>query len=278
MSFSGRTAIVTGAASGIGAETARQLSARGARVLATDLAATGIEELGPELGANVEGLALDVTDREALRSAVERVVAEHGRLDYMFNNAGVAIFGEVESVSLDEWDKIIDVNLRGVAHGTTIAYEQMVRQGHGHIVNTASLAGLVPVALQAHYCATKHGVVGLCKTLAVEARGHGVGVTAFCPGFIETGMMVNNTLRGSMAGAVGSEIVPIPPHPVDKAVADLLAGVERGRLIVISPKRARVLWWLERAMPRVTLWGHRLSLRELRRRSKKSRSRSRASA
>jgi NAD(P)-dependent dehydrogenase (short-subunit alcohol dehydrogenase family) len=257
-SFSGRTAIVTGAASGIGREIATQLTEAGAIVTATDLPGLGVE-------------SLDVTSREQIQATVDRVVEQHGRLDYMFNNAGVAIFGEMDIVTLDDWDKIIDVNLRGVAYGSAIAYRQMVAQGGGHIVNTASVAGLVPVPLQAHYCATKHGVVGLSKTLAVEARGHGIGVTVFCPAFVETGMMVNNTLRGSMEGADARKLVPIKPLPADVAVRRLLAGVAAGKGMVITPAYGRVGWWLERLSPRANGRLQQLLLRETRRRAARSR-------
>jgi NAD(P)-dependent dehydrogenase (short-subunit alcohol dehydrogenase family) len=129
----------------------------------------------------------------------------------MFNNAGVAVLGELEEVTLEDWDKTIDVNFRGVAHGTTIAYRQMLRQGHGHIVNTASVAGLLPVPLQARYCATKHAVLGLTKTAGLEAAQHDVAVTAFCPAFVESGMFDNHPLRGTLQGADARRLLPISP-------------------------------------------------------------------
>jgi NAD(P)-dependent dehydrogenase (short-subunit alcohol dehydrogenase family) len=214
---------------------------------------------------------LDVTSRSDLEAAIGEVVARHGRLDLMVNNAGVAIFGEVDVLTLDDWDRIIDVNFRGVAHGTTLAYAQMVRQGGGHIVNTASVAGLLPVPLQAHYCATKHAVVGLSRTLAVEAREHGVGVTAFCPGFVETGMFTNNTIRGSTAGVDPRRLVPIRPLDPAVAVRRLLDGIERGDELVITPFYGRLGWWLERLSPAAATRLHRLTLRQLRARAARAR-------
>ena len=263
--FAGKTAIVTGAASGIGREIARQLAGHGAVVVATDLAGTGVETVASEIGA--EGRVVDVTDRDQIQAAVDDVVAAYGRLDLMFCNAGVAIFGEFELVTLDDWDKIIDVNLRGVAYGATIAYRQMVEQGGGQIVSTASVAGLVPVPLQAHYCATKHAVVGMSKTLAVEARQHGIVVTAFCPAFVESGMFENNTLRGTMEGTDARKLVPIRPLATDKAVRALLAGVARRRELVITPFYGRLGWWFERAAPGLAQYMHRFTLRETRRRA-----------
>lgn len=267
MSFEGKTAIVTGAASGIGREIARRMASEGARVLVTDLPGTGAEAVAAEIGAGAEAMAVDVSRREEIQAAIDRVVAEHSRLDFIFNNAGVAIFGEAEIVTLDDWDKIIDVNLRGVAYGTTLAYQQMVRQGSGHIVNTASVAGLVPVPLQMHYCATKHAVVGLSKTLAVEAREHGVHVTAFCPGFVRTGMFTNNKLLGTLEGTNAERLMPIRPLSAERAAERLLAGVSRRREIVVTPFYGHLAWWLERLSPRMAGGFHRYALRETRRRA-----------
>ncbi len=128
--FSGRSAIVTGAASGIGREIARQMARDGARVFLADLDLAGVEQAAAEItsaGGTAEAMRVDVAKREDVQALVDRAVAVHGRLDYIFNNAGVAIFGPIEHMTLDDWDRIIDVNLRGVAYGAALAYKQMVR-------------------------------------------------------------------------------------------------------------------------------------------------------
>lgn len=268
--FSGKTALVTGAASGIGAEIARQLGQHGAKVLATDVTEDAIRDVTAEItgrGGRAEAMVVDVTDRARLAEAIDTVVDRYGKLDYVFNNAGVAIFGEFDEVTLDDWDKIIDVNLRGVAHGSALAYRRMVQQGSGHIVNTASVAGLVPVPLQAHYCATKHAIVGMDKTLRLEAAEHGVRVTTFCPAFVQSGMFVNNTFRGSLKGIDARAIVPIAPLSTDRAVSTLLAGVARGRERVIVPFYGRIGWWFERVSPWLSGRFHRVSLRLMRARA-----------
>jgi NAD(P)-dependent dehydrogenase (short-subunit alcohol dehydrogenase family) len=268
--FRGRTAIVTGAASGIGREIARQLAAAGAFVLVTDLPDTNIDTVAAaitEAGGSAVAMPVDVTRPEQLEAAIGRVVTEHGRLDLMFNNAGVAIFGEFDLVSLEEWDTTIDVNLRGAAHGATLAYRQMVAQGHGHIINTASVAGLVPVPLQAHYVATKHALIGMSKTLQLEAADHGVDVTIFCPAFVESGMFDNNTLHGTMEGTDTRKLVPISPLATDVAVRRLLAGVARRRSWVITPFYGRLGWWLERLSPALSMRLHRVTLQQTRRRA-----------
>ena len=275
-SFADRTAIVTGAASGIGREIARQLAAAGALVWVTDLPGSDIDGAVAEIvaaGGRAQGREVDVTRREQLAEVIDEVVDRHGRLDLMCNNAGVAIFGELDLVSLEEWDVTIDVNLRGVAHGTTLAYRQMVRQGHGHIVTTASVAGLVPVPLQAHYVATKHALVGMCRTLQLEAPEHGVDVTIFCPAFVESGMFDDNTLHGSMEGADARRLVPVRPLATDVAVRRLLAGVARRRAWVITPFYGRLGWWLERCSPALSHRLHRVALRQIRRRAATTRAR-----
>lgn len=266
--FRGRSVIVTGAASGIGRAIAEQCAAAGASVLLTDVV-DEVNTVAEGIGDNAQAMHVDVSDRDQVAAAVDKVVAEHGSLDFIFNNAGVAIFGEVEEVTLDHWDKIVDVNLKGVAYGVKLAYDQMVKQGSGHIINTASVAGLIPVPLQTHYVATKHAVVGLGKTLAIESVEHNVHVTTFCPGFISTGMMDNNTLRGTMDVPDARKLVPVPAMSADKAVANLLTGVAKKKSIVITPFYGRIGWWLERFSPRLAMAQHRLFYKQTVKRAKR---------
>lgn len=268
--FSGATAIVTGAAHGIGAEIARQLAGAGAFVLVTDVAEAplaGVVDGISRAGGSARAMVVDVADRAAVQGAVDAVVAEFGRLDYMVNNAGVGIFGEVEAVSLDEADTIVDVNLRGVLYGVGVAYRQMLRQGSGHIISTASAAGLVPVPAQAHYTATKHAVVGLHKALALEAAGAGIRTTVFCPAWVESSMFDTATLHGTMSGADPRTAVPIAPLATDAAVRRLLRGVRRGRRFVITPVYGRLGWWLDRVSPALSHLLYRAALVRLRRRA-----------
>lgn len=269
--FGGKSVIVTGAASGIGLEIAKQCAAAGAKVLLTDV----VESVN-DAAAGIEGassMIVDVSDRDQIAAAIDRVVAEHGSLDFIFNNAGVAIFGEVDVLTLDDWDKVIDVNLKGVAYGTTLAYNQMRKQGHGHIINTASAAGLMPVPLQTHYVASKHGVVGMGKTLRLEAELHGIGVTTFCPAFVESGMFENNTFKGTMEGTDARKLVPIKPLATDKAVRPLLEGVAKGKSLVIVPGYAKFGYALERFAPRLAHKQHKLFFAQTVKRARKQKKR-----
>ena len=131
-------------------------------------------------------MCVNVADAEAFQRVVESAVESWGRLDYLFNNAGIGIGGEARDFQLDEWKKVIDVNLYGVIHGVQAAYPIMIEQGSGHIVNVASIAGLVPFAGEISYTASKYAVVGLTHTLRAEAADLGGNVTLVCPGKIET--------------------------------------------------------------------------------------------
>lgn len=266
--FRGKSVLVTGAASGIGKEIAKQCAEAGARVLLTDVVAS-VEGAADELPGNQGWMVVDVTDRDQIAAAINRVVEGHGSLDFIFNNAGVAIFGEVEVVTLDDWDKIIDVNLKGVAYGVKLAYDQMYIQESGHIVNTASVAGLMPVPLQTHYVATKHAVVGMGKNLELEAERHGISVTTFCPAFVESGMIENNTVRGTMDVPDVRGMIPIKPHPTHKAVRTLLEGVAKKKSIVITPFYGKIGWWLERISPRLAMKQHRVMYSQMMKRAAK---------
>src|SRR5664280_2465562 len=139
--------------------------------------------------AHFNGATADVTGAGALSQSVGRFAAEHGGLDFMFNNAGIAVGGEVRDLSLAHWQRVVDVNLMSVIHGVAAAYPLMIEQGRGHIVNTASLSGLVPSPLLVPYSTTKHAVVGLSIGRRVEAADHGVRVSVVCPGVIETPLL-----------------------------------------------------------------------------------------
>jgi len=176
----GRIAIVTGAASGIGQALAGALVARGDTVVVADVDKDGAERIAGDLSERGPGAAtaavVDVRDADAVQALVDQTRDRHGRLDLMVNNAGIAVGGDCRELLLAHWDRVIDVNLRGVVHGVQAAYPVMVEQGSGHIVNTASLAGLLPSPGATPYAMAKHGVVGLSLSLRAEAaRGQGDG-------------------------------------------------------------------------------------------------------
>jgi NAD(P)-dependent dehydrogenase (short-subunit alcohol dehydrogenase family) len=172
--FDAQVSIVTGAASGIGRALATALVAEGATVVLADLDGPGAERSAAEIGRGAEPAAVDVTDAGAVASLVDSVVGRYGRIDLLCNNAGIGAGGPVEQLTLADWAAVIDADLNSVVYGVVAAYPSMVRQASGHIVNTASLAGLVPSPLLTPYAAAKAAVVGLSVSLRVEAAAHGV--------------------------------------------------------------------------------------------------------
>jgi len=173
--FKEQVAIVTGGASGIGKALSEELCQRGAHVTVADIDLTRAQQLASALSANggrAHAAHVDVANRELVERLVANTAAEYGRLDYMFNNAAAtATRGELRDLTLEPWYRAIDVNLLGVVYGTIAAYSFMVRQGFGHIVNTASMAGLAGMPGLGVYCASKFAVVGLTESLHRPADG-----------------------------------------------------------------------------------------------------------
>lgn len=257
MHFLGRSAIVTGAASGIGAEIGRALVEAGAHVTLRDIDLPAAERVAAELDATGPGMAravhLDVTDPTAVQRPVDDVVEDHGRLDLMFNNAGISLRGETELLTLEHWDSIIDVNIRGVVHGVAAAYPLMVRQGGGHIVKPASMGGLMAAGLLSSYVMTKHAVVGLSLALRSEAAAKGVGVTAICPSAVDTPILD----KGAVGRFHGRDFFlkgqgVRRPHDPAVLAREVLAAIRDDKALLVTPRTARLTWLFGRLAPTTT--------------------------
>ena len=274
--FDGAVAVVTGAASGIGEALARELARRGATVVLADrqaeeaavVAASINAAAGASSGdATAESVELDVRDAEVFDRVLADTVARHGRVDYLFNNAGIGIGGPALAHTTEDWRYMIDVNLMGVVHGIQAAYPRMVEQGFGHIVNTASIAGLTACPGLVSYAAAKHAVVGITRALRVEAAEHGVRVGAFCPGFIRTPILEGGRYGRMLGGETGmlSEEVKAKlggMEPADFAPRALnLVAVNRE--IMVLPWQWKVLWWLDRLLPGLVTGLTRRQLRRM---------------
>lgn len=250
-SFRGRTAIVTGGGSGIGAALTKALADEGAVVVCADLDGEAAEKVAADAGATA--VQLDVADAAAVRALVDDVVERHGRIDLLFNNAGIVFAGEAQDLSLEQWDRLVDVNLRGVVHGVHAAYPHMVAAGRGQIINTASNAGLLPMGLLTAYAATKHAVVGLSVSLRAEARRHGVGVSVVCPGVVDTPILEQGAVGGFRGRAFYDDLTRSKPaYPAERLAEDVLAGVRRDRGVIVAPADARLAWRAYRFAPRLT--------------------------
>jgi NAD(P)-dependent dehydrogenase (short-subunit alcohol dehydrogenase family) len=259
-----RIAIITGAASGIGQALASALVTRGDTVVVADIDGDGAERAASELARHGPGAAVpavvDVRDAGAVQALVDQTHEKHGRLDLMVNNAGIGVGGEASELLLAHWDRVIDVNLRGVVHGVHAAYPLMIRQRSGQIVNTASLAGLIPAPLLTPYAMAKHAVVGLSLSLRAEAAAYGIGVTAVCPGFVDTPILdkggPDDLPKPAGRGRDREMAQHFQPrlYSADRLAQDILRGIDRNAALVVAPASARVAWSLRRYAPSVVNW------------------------
>ncbi|GAB2852232.1 SDR family oxidoreductase [Actinoallomurus bryophytorum] len=242
-------ALITGGASGIGRAIATALVLRGDTVTVADLDKRGADEVAGRLSGHgtAEAAELDVTDPDAVSALYRDVRERHGRLDLVFNNAGIAVGGRTDELTLDHWNRTLDVNLRGVIHGVHAAYPIMVAQGHGHILNTASLAGLVPAPMMLPYTTTKHAVVGLSLGLRAEAAAAGVRVSAICPGFVDTPLLdnANPDLPPTEAATNAREAalrIQRRLYTAEALARDVLRGIDKNQALIVAPASARAAW------------------------------------
>jgi NAD(P)-dependent dehydrogenase (short-subunit alcohol dehydrogenase family) len=258
-SLSDKVAIVTGGGSGIGEALCRELARRGARVIVADINAGDAARVAAAItghGGQATASTIDVTSEPDVRRLVEDTANTYGRLDYLFNNAGIAIGGGVLNLTLDHWRRVLDVDLYGVLHGVRAAYPIMARQGFGHIVNTSSADAFFPHPGNAPYCTAKHALVGLSLSLRLEGVDLGVKVSCVCPGFVRTNIYRNAEVVGvtlppdvpreQLAGAPAKMMEP------SRAARVILDGVARNQALIVFPASIR---WFRRAynlFPRLT--------------------------
>ena len=184
--LAGQVAYVTGGAAGIGLAIARKLGARGARLALFDRDGDGVAAAAGELGAL--GLAMDVADSASVESAFAQALDALGRVDILVNNAGITRDGLLVRMTDEQWDQVLDVNLKGAFHCCRAVAKTMMKARSGRIVNISSVVGLMGNSGQVNYAASKAGLLGLTRTLARELAARGITVNAVCPGFIETRM------------------------------------------------------------------------------------------
>lgn len=193
-----KTAVVTGAAQGVGLATSVKLASNGFHVVLTDLQPldSTIAELS-DSGLSVQGISGDISSEDFVAALADQVASEHGAADVLVNNAGISMIVPAEDIGRSEWHKVLSINLEAAFFLSQAFGRQMLAQGSGSIVNVASIAGLYGIIHRAAYNASKHGLIGLTKTLAAEWGGRGVRVNAVCPGWIKTDMDVMSQATGA---------------------------------------------------------------------------------
>ena len=238
--FCDKGCVVTGAASGIGFAVSEALLQAGAVVFMADrdtkTLTSSAEQLGTYAG-RVHSMTIDVTSQEQVQQMVEEAVARHGRLDFLFNNAGIGGTMPIGDATLEHWRRIIDLNLWGVIYGIHASLPIMRRQGSGHIINTASAAGLIPFPYQALYCTTKYAVAGLSESLRFELGDEGIHFSVVCPG------AVASRIWGTPIIGEHQEVKP-PEDAIsaEEAAQIILAGVANNEGIIALPEMVRQLW------------------------------------
>lgn len=249
----GALAVVTGAGSGIGRAVALDLAGKGARVLAVDLHADTAEKTAMacrEAGGVAAHDACDVADPAAVRALATRVHATHGPLDVLVNNAGVGMSGRLAAMTDDDWQWIRSVNLDGVVHTCRTFGPGMLERGWGHVVNMASGLAYTPRATEPAYVTTKAAVLALSQCLRADWRAFGVGVSAVCPGVVDTPIVDGSRFLGAQADAEARTRAVVgrghPPELVAREVAD---AIRRDRAVVTVGWEAKVGWWVHRLLP-----------------------------
>ena len=252
--FKDKVCVVTGAASGMGRELARQLSEQGAVLAISDVNAEGLEETRKMVGAGNRILVdvLDVSDKQAVLDYPAKVEAALGAADYVFNNAGLARVGDVVNTPLESMEQVIDVNFWGVVRMTKVFLPQLLRT-KGAVTNISSLFGLIAYKGQAHYCASKFAVRGFTETLALELDGTGVGVCCVHPGGVKTNI-ARNALVDHIAGDISKaemddEFDTLAITSVEKAVNIILDGTAKRKRRIIVGADAKLASFLQRMMP-----------------------------
>jgi NAD(P)-dependent dehydrogenase (short-subunit alcohol dehydrogenase family) len=248
VSFTGKVAVITGAASGMGRSLSLQLAAEGARLAISDVDVTGLAETARSarlLGAQVHEQRLDVANREAVTAYAATVLAEYGVVNLVINNAGIALSGDVEDMGFGDVERIMDVDFWGVVNGTMAFLPHLIASGDGRLVNISSLFGLVAMPGQSAYNAAKFAVRGFTEALRQEMliNGHAVTVTCVHPGGIKTNIVNNSTAVGGRDVGALAELFDskLARTTSEKAADVILRGARKGKARVLVGSDAKAL-------------------------------------
>jgi|APTNR8051073442_1049403.scaffolds.fasta_scaffold07621_5 short-subunit dehydrogenase len=245
--FHQKIIIITGAASGIGKALAQSLNAERAKLYLLDLNKKGLQELSESLkktNPNVFVFSFDVSVHEQFYNFFQEFLKTETCPDYLFNNAGIGIGGEVQDIDFQSWKRIIEVNLYGTINGVQLFYPLMVKNRKGHIVNISSLAGLAPLPGEAPYVASKYAIQGLTEALEIEASFYDVKVTAVCPGVVQT--PIYDT--GEVIGFDKAQILRLWPRGIspEACARIILDGVAKGKRLIVVTAFAKAVYFAKR--------------------------------
>lgn len=248
----GRVAVVTGGGSGIGRATSERLAAAGCDVAVVDIDPVGAEETAGRVrqsGRHASVHVADVASKERMSALPGEVIAAHGRVDVLVNNAGVTVAQLFRDHSLEEFEWVVGVNLWGVVHGCKFFLPHLLKRDEAHIVNISSMAGLLGLPMQSSYCATKFAVRGFSESLAAELRGSSVGVTAVFPGAIRTKVLISSPhAEGSTVEQLAG-LLERHARPPEAVANRIVSAIRKKQPRVIVGAEAHLTGWLSRTSP-----------------------------
>jgi len=247
-----KTVAITGGSSGLGKALALRFARAGWKVAIADIN----RERGEETLAQLKALApdtfyqhCDVRNASDVMQWRDAILARWQRIDVVVNNAGVATFGNIDQCSLDDWDWVLDINLMGVVRGCKYFSEVFKQQGFGHIVNVASMAGLVHSPGMSSYNATKAGVVALSETLRGELKPYGIDVTVVCPGFFQTNLAESTRSPDADAKQLVAKMLARSAINADDIANMIFLAIEERKYLVLPHRDYRKIWYLKRFLP-----------------------------
>ncbi len=243
---------ITGGGSGLGRALALEYARKGWAVALSDLSAERASAVARELadlGMPVLALQGDIRNAADLDILVAEAGKQFGRIDIFVNNAGVAGAGSLMETSLDDWDWMLDINLMGVVRGCKAVAPLMKRQGFGHIINVASLAGIASAPMMASYNVAKAGVISLSESLRADLSGTGVGVSVVCPSFFVSDLAASARTSNAEQKRIVSKLVNKAAFTAEDIASVVADSVAAGRFMILPQKDARSAWWFKRLMP-----------------------------